>query len=174
MSDWIYKKNNDNTARFVLGQPGENNLICIGVNPSTAEPGKLDPTLTRVSNFARDNGFDGWIMLNLYPQRSTMPELMHVDKDENLHKLNLKHILHTLNTHKGKIWAAWGVLIDIRPYLCTCLDDIEVISRFCGNEWITIGNPTLKGHPRHPLYLKGNSEIMPFYIDYYLSDVCGT
>lgn len=27
MDNWIYKNNNDNTARFVLGQPGENNLI---------------------------------------------------------------------------------------------------------------------------------------------------
>ncbi len=30
--------------RFILGEAGENPLVCIGVNPSTAEPDKLDNT----------------------------------------------------------------------------------------------------------------------------------
>ena len=173
MDNWIYKKNHDNTARFVLGQPGENNLICIGVNPSTAEPGKLDPTLTRVRNFARDNGFDGWIMLNLYPQRSTDPELMHVECDETLSMENKNHIQHTFRNYKGKIWLAPGVLIKIRPYLAECLSRIAVIGRWEAVSWVRLGELTKDGHCRHPLYLKGDAEITPLDIYEYLGDVFG-
>lgn len=70
---WIYETNSDNSARYILGERGENPLVCIGVNPSTAEPDKLDPTLRSVKAWAKRLGFDGWIMLNLYPQRATNP-----------------------------------------------------------------------------------------------------
>ncbi|MBI2419155.1 MAG: DUF1643 domain-containing protein, partial [Ignavibacteriales bacterium] len=70
---WIYEKSTNNSARFVLGETGKKTIICIGVNPSTATPDKLDPTLESVKRIAKHNGFDGWIMLNIYAQRSTDP-----------------------------------------------------------------------------------------------------
>ena len=62
---WIYERNHDNSARYVLGEAGHNPLICIGVNPSTAEPNNLDPTLRSVKRFAEFHNFDGWLMFNL-------------------------------------------------------------------------------------------------------------
>jgi len=47
-SHWLYSKTSDNKARFLLGEKGNKTLICIGINPSTAEPDNLDRTLTVV------------------------------------------------------------------------------------------------------------------------------
>ena len=66
----------DDEVRYVLGQPGKNNLLVIGVNPSTATPDEPDPTIKKVMKITEDNGYDGWIMVNLYPQRSTNPKGM--------------------------------------------------------------------------------------------------
>lgn len=71
--DWLYERTPDNSSRFVLGIDGANPLVCLGLNPSTAEPGHLDPTVSRVQEAARRNGFDGFIMLNVYPKRDTLP-----------------------------------------------------------------------------------------------------
>ncbi|WP_416386030.1 DUF1643 domain-containing protein [Anaerocolumna aminovalerica] len=47
MRDWIYEIDEENIIRYVLGTVGENPLICFGLNPSTAEPDFLDPTLKK-------------------------------------------------------------------------------------------------------------------------------
>ena len=49
------------------GAGGRRPLVCIGINPSTAQPGALDPTLKSVERLANANGFDSWIMFNVYP-----------------------------------------------------------------------------------------------------------
>ena len=67
----IYETNENNSARYLLGTESENPLICISVNPSTAEPGNLDRTLKLVEKFSKAMGYDCLIMLNLYPQRAT-------------------------------------------------------------------------------------------------------
>jgi len=78
---WIYERTADNSARFVLGTVGVNPLVCVGVNPSTAAPGDPDRTVSKVMGFAARNGFDSWVMLNLYPQRSIDPKGMHLVHD---------------------------------------------------------------------------------------------
>lgn len=57
MGNWIYKHTKDNTSRFVLGEIGAKNLICIGINPSTATPESLDNTLKKVQKFASNKGY---------------------------------------------------------------------------------------------------------------------
>jgi hypothetical protein len=96
---------------------GESPLICIGVNPSTAEPENLDNTMKSVERLAQCNGFDSWIMLNLYTQRATNPMHLHPEADHNLHMENLAHIEKLLSSKPiSTIWAAWGTLIECRPY----------------------------------------------------------
>ena len=89
---WYYEPHTYQPYRYVLGRVGRRPLVCIGINPSTAQPGALDPTLKSVERLASANGFDSWIMFNVYPQRATNPNDM--DKtpdralcDENLHWL---------------------------------------------------------------------------------------
>ena len=63
---WYYEPHTYQPYRYVLGRVGRRPLVCIGINPSTAQPGALDPTLKSVERLANANGFDSWIMFNVY------------------------------------------------------------------------------------------------------------
>ena len=45
---WLYVPDFYTEYRYILGTRGQNPLICIGVNPSTAAPEDLDNTLKSV------------------------------------------------------------------------------------------------------------------------------
>ena len=45
---WYYEPHTYQPYRYVLGRVGRRPLVCIGINPSTAQPGALDPTLKSV------------------------------------------------------------------------------------------------------------------------------
>ena len=55
---WYYEPHVYLPYRYVLGRVGRRPLVCIGINPSTAQPGALDPTLKSVERLAAHNGFD--------------------------------------------------------------------------------------------------------------------
>tara|TARA_R110000787_G_scaffold42161_3_gene103679 strand:+ start:2785 stop:3021 length:237 start_codon:yes stop_codon:yes gene_type:complete len=69
----LYQCNSDDSARFILGKNGARKLFVVGLNPSTANKEKSDTTVAKVETVARNNGFDGFVMANLYPLRSTDP-----------------------------------------------------------------------------------------------------
>lgn len=170
MDNWIYRHNANDSARFVLGEIGFNNLICIGINPSTATPENLDRTLTKVRRLAQENGFDGWLMLNVYPQRATNPNHIHNQIDINIHQENLTEIGNLINDlPTAHLWAAWGTLIRKRHYLINCLQEIvEAIGP--EKRWLNLHSLTNNGHPRHPLYIPRNSEFNEFDINEYLAN----
>ncbi len=85
----IYKNSYDNINRYTLGQSGNNTIICMGINPSTATNKKLDNTMKAVKRLSIKHGFDGWVMINLYPQRATNPSEMHHKIDKKIHKKTL-------------------------------------------------------------------------------------
>lgn len=167
-SEWIYEQSEDRTNRFLLGKRGENPLICCGVNPSTASPGDLDPTMKRVQTFAKANGYDSYIMINLYPMRATNPDKMHTEMDKKIVEKNLEYIRQLLSEGNRDIWAAWGNLIEKRSYLRECLASIAEIAEANQCNWYIMGKTTKEGHPRHPLYLKKECEKNEFSISAYL------
>ena len=87
---WYYEPHTYQPYRYVLGRVGTHPLVCIGINPSTAQPGALDPTLKSVERLAAANGFDSWIMFNVYPQRATDPNDMDRVPDRALCDENLR------------------------------------------------------------------------------------
>ena len=88
---WLYVPDFYTEYRYILGTRGENPLICIGVNPSTAEPGNLDNTLKSVQRIAAGNGYDSFVMFNVYAQRATRPDDMDRERNERLHRENMRH-----------------------------------------------------------------------------------
>jgi len=165
---WLYHINRTNTARFALGTEGHFPLILLGLNPSTAEPLNLDPTLQSVERIANHQGYNYWVAINLYPQRATNSKDLHKEFDESLHLTNLKHIENVLIFDDPVIWAAWGTKITIRPYLLDCLRDIYELSKKYDCLWVSIGDLSKDGHPYHPLYLRNNAEMKEFDIEGYL------
>ena len=173
MSNWIYSKNKDDSARYTLGERGKKNgriIVCIGINPSTARPEKLDPTLTRVKAFAAQYNFDGWLMLNVYPQRATDPNDTHEELNAAFHKMNLSETAKELKNHQNVvIWASWGNVITKRKFFKSCLHDLAQVIGL-DKDWIHLGELTKTGNPRHPLYLPYVSKINKFNIKKYLED----
>lgn len=169
--NWLYENDYNNTVRYVLGVAGNNPLICFGINPSTAEPNNLDNTLKSVERLSYSNGFDSWIMFNVYPQRSTNPNGMDIECNQEIHRKNLIWLEKILKTNKPTLWAAWGTIIEKRSYLKTCLIDMVNISSQYSCEWVTIGNISKAGHPHHPLYLSKIEKTKLFQIDSYINDL---
>ncbi len=164
---WIYDTDTNNSCRFSLGYCSTSPLLCIGVNPSTASPEKLDPTIRSVARIAKNNCYDGWLMINLYPQRSTNPDEMHQEPNETIYQQNLNIIKSILNHYSiSEIWAAWGTLITKRTFLSKCLSDIYSITS--DYDWITFGPVSKNGHPHHPLYLNSKAPKTLFNINNYL------
>ena len=122
---WLYAPNFYSEYRYILGTRGKNPLICIGINPSTAKPDDLDNTLKSVERIAHGNGFDSFIMFNVYAQRATDPDAMEKECNTLLHKENLEAFRYVLSiSERPAVWAAWGTIIEKRPYLPECVRDM--------------------------------------------------
>ena len=169
---WIYAPNFYSEYRYILGTRGRNPLICIGINPSTAKPDALDNTLKSVERIALGNGFDSFIMFNVYAQRATSPDDMEKACNRMLHEENLKAFRYVLSlSDNPSVWAAWGAIIEKRKYLPDCVRDMLLAGEEVGAKWYCAGAITKKGHPHHPLYLRKDEKIKPFDVKAYLNQL---
>ena len=169
---WLYAPNFYSEYRYILGTRGKNPLICIGINPSTAQPDNLDNTLKSVERIALGNGFDSFIMFNVYAQRATSPDDMEKECNLLLHKENLEAFRYVLSiSEKPAVWAAWGAIIEKRKYLPACVRDMLEAGREYGAQWYCAGAITKKGHPHHPLYLRKDEKLKPFDVSTYLDSL---
>ena len=171
---WLYVPDYYTDYRYILGTRGKDPLICIGINPSTAAPGNLDNTLKSVSRIAAGNGYDSWIMFNVYAQRATDPDDMDTVLNERLHRENMRAFEYILkNVGEGvspAVWAAWGTIIEKRPYLKDCVLDMVRLGREYGAKWYSAGKRSVKGHPHHPLYLRRDAPTEELDIVSYLEN----
>jgi len=116
--------------------------MVIGLNPSTADETTDDPTIRRCIRFAKDWGFDGLIVANLFAFRATDPaemkrvaEPVGADNDRTLKELA---------AIAGIVVAAWGTHGTHRGR------DAEVRSMLSDLHYLRL---TKAGIPSHPLYL---------------------
>ena len=168
---WLYAPNFYSEYRYILGTRGKNPLICIGVNPSTARPDALDNTLKSVERIALGNGFDSFLMFNVYAQRATSPDDMEKVCNPILHRENLEAFRYILSiSQKPAVWAAWGAVIEKRRYLPDCVRDLVALGEQFGARWYCAGAVTKKGHPHHPLYLCKDEKLKPFDVTAYLGN----
>ena len=170
---WLYVPDFYTEYRYVLGTRGEYPVICAGINPSTAEPDNLDPTLKSVSRIAAANAFDSWMMFNVYAQRATRPDDMDTERNELLHHENMEAFrtllqLAACSGRKPIVWAAWGAIIEKRSWLMDCVRDMYMLGEDFGALWVCAGKCSKAGHPHHPLYLRKDELFHPFDMGGYL------
>ena len=166
---WLYVPNAYSDYRYLLGTRGERPLICVGVNPSTAAPDHLDNTLKSVERIALANGFDSFLMFNVYAQRATRPGDMELVCNPFLHQENLKAFAYALSrSPRPAVWAAWGTIVTRRDYLTGCIRDLAAVAAQYDACWYTAGARSQKGgHPHHPLYLRRDCPLEPFDMETY-------
>ena len=172
ITKWLYAPNFYSEYRYILGTRGQKPLICIGINPSTAQPDDLDNTLKSVQRIALGNGYDSFLMFNVYAQRATDPDAMEKVCNPLLHRENMEAFRYVLSlSDSPAIWAAWGAVIEKRSYLKDCVRDMLDIGRKYGAQWYCAGAITKKGHPHHPLYLRKDEKLRPFDVEHYLGSI---
>ena len=117
----------------------------VGLNPSTADKIKDDPTARKCMRFAESWGYGGIILANLFAYRATDRRKLKVASDpvgpDN------DPWLTRLADEAGIIIAAWGVHGGF-------MGRDQVVMDLLG-EVHSLGL-TKEGKPRHPLYLKSD------------------
>ena len=106
----IYKvpKDDNEIVNFIF-KKGKNNLLCVGVNPKTNEINNRN--IDTIQRIASENGFDGWVVVNLYPKIEESASLLEIDVDENLFWENINGIDAVISKNKFEfktVWLSWG------------------------------------------------------------------
>ena len=109
---------------------------------------------------ATHNGYSGYLMLNVYPQRATNPEDLHKRINKAYHRQNVDAIVQAIHKYKvDTLWLAYGDLIDHRKYFQRCLQEIYEALEIFDLNYVVAGTLTAKGNPRHPLYQAAKSQL---------------
>ena len=133
--------------RYVLWRQWRENSsqsVFIGLNPSTADETKDDPTIRRCIGYAKEWGYGGIIMLNIFAYRSTNPKDLRLVEDPvgSSNDVFLKSYLRVSNTIA--CWGVWG----------SHENRGQKVIEMLGREYLMCLGQTKDGHPKHPLYLK--------------------
>ncbi|MFT6098812.1 MAG: hypothetical protein ACJAYF_001355 [Arenicella sp.] len=134
--------------RFALWRTWDDSkpfAMIVGLNPSTADEVKDDPTLTRCINFAKSWGYGGVCMTNLFAYRATDPKDMKAQNDPI--GANNDIWLNKLANDAGIVVAAWG---NDGRYLSRSNMVVEMLPNL---HYLKMNK---SGEPAHPLYLKAD------------------
>jgi hypothetical protein len=123
----------------------------IMLNPSTADAYKNDSTITRCIAFASTWNFGSLEVVNLFAYRATHPREL-FNADDPIGPENDSYLLRAI-ARSSCIVAAWGTKGTLLGR------DLQVL-QLLGCCHASCLGLTKEGHPRHPLYLKGNTSLM--------------
>ena len=142
----------DKHKRFLLGKNGKSVLLAVGLNPSTANEYRLDPTSRNIETIAKLNGCDGWLIINLYPLRTSNPKKLPKRVNCKLIYENEKFISDLIQNNRfnvTKILFCWGNYLEKRSYLKK--QSINILNLLENEEPIIycLGKTRL-GNPFHP------------------------
>jgi len=147
----IYIASDDNRCRYALGSNGDRKLLVIGLNPSTATKEKSDNSITKVERVASNHGFDGFVMLNLYPVRATQLAELDVEAEMDIYEENLRLIDQICSQQANPVvWLGWGDSIFKRCFFLDAAIELFSMLKVHGISWQHFGELTQGGHPRHP------------------------
>ena len=135
-------------------------VMFIMLNPSKADASIDDPTIRRCVSFAKSWGYGGILVGNLFAYRSTYPKELLSAKDpigpDNINHLRFMYLESEL------IICAWGNANIIEKLN---IMDYKPLSGIVGR--LSYLELSKDGTPKHPLYLKGNTQPHEFKISFF-------
>jgi hypothetical protein len=139
------------TARLTF----EDTCLFVMLNPSTADAEQDDPTIRRCVGFARDLGAGRLAVANLYAYRGPDPyELLGVDDPIGPDN---DFWITELSKEAAAIIVAWGASVAAKP------DRVrQVLGILEDHLTVLCLGTTGEGHPRHPLYVRADTELVAF------------
>lgn len=118
-------------------------VLFVGLNPSTADENRDDPTLRRCIGFAKRWGYGGLILVNLFAFRATDPSEL-LSTADPVGPENDAAIASALKLVNQTI-VAWGTKGELLNR------DIEILKQI--SQPYCLGK-SKNGFPRHPLYMR--------------------
>lgn len=151
----------DGLYRYVLGRRWSDEedafATFVMLNPSTADAEVDDPTIRRCISFAQSWGMGGLRVVNLYALRATRPEALWNVADP-VGPENDYYLTWIADMAKATGWplvAAWGANAKQGR-----------VQDVLGLRWMQFSlqclGITKAGAPRHPLYVKGATPLIPW------------
>lgn len=132
---------------------GEGTCLFVMLNPSTADASEDDPTIRRCIGFAQRWGYQRLTVGNLFAFRATDPRKLVQVKDPGGPDNHLH--LGRLAAEADRVVAAWGAFPAAgQDYLAAVLSEVD-------SDLVCLGT-TKNGSPRHPLYVRGDFEPIPY------------
>lgn len=125
-------------------------LTWVMLNPSTADAELDDPTIRRCRSFTQRGKFGGFQVLNLFAYRSTDPSALTKVRDP----------VGPQNDEMFEKYAS--------PYVCVAWgtkgtpERVTRVVELLGDREVRSLGTTKDGHPRHPLYVKGDQPFVPW------------
>ncbi len=142
-ADGVYRYHLDR----IIDSVGSGEMLFVMLNPSTADEVEDDPTIRRCKGFTKREGLGKLAVVNLYAYRATDPkELKRVSDPigpEN------DAWLERASEEADITVAAWGANADL--FRSTQVKKLLHNPKHLGL--------TKAGYPRHPLYLKSDTEL---------------
>lgn len=130
--------------------PERKTAACIGLNPSTANGEKNDPTIESLIRLMKHNGYGAFFMLNLFALISPNPEDLRSCADPL--SANDKH-LSSFKESDADIIFCWG-RFPMAEYRA------KVVRKMFPNALCFGKNQD--GSPKHPLYLKATTKTTSY------------
>jgi len=130
--------------------------VWIMLNPSTADAELDDPTVRRCISFSRSWGAGAISVVNLFALRATNPDelLRHPDPIGSSNDGAIAKAVSVARAHDGRVLAAWG------GHAMAGHRGLHVRD-LVGGPLQCLGT-TRSGNPRHPLYVRGSTELAPW------------
>jgi hypothetical protein len=142
-----------NNFRYALSRIWDDSkplVMCIGLNPSTANADSDDPTIKSLIRILQGLGFGGLQMLNLFALISPDPNALRMCPDPV--KDNDRYI-QNISSEFEVIVFCWGNFKQAEYRAKKFKQMFPSAMCFGKNS---------RGTPKHPLYLKSNSTLIPF------------
>jgi hypothetical protein len=127
-------------------------VLFLLLNPSTADANVLDPTLRRCMSFAEAWGYGGILVGNIFALRSTDPQFLYLSRDP-IGPTNDFYI-KTMVELVDQVVCGWGAH-------GAYMNRGEEVAKSLGVNLWCLGL-TKHGYPKHPLYLKKGTELVPY------------
>jgi hypothetical protein len=150
---------NDGKYRYTLSRewgPGDH-VLFVMLNPSTADAEVDDPTIRKCIAFAKSWEYGGLRVINLFAYRATNPRQLYGKyKWDVIGQQNNDYIEAEIRACTMVVcaWGNHGALYD------RDIDFMVIAGR--QNAWLRCLGVTKAGHPKHPLFLPGNTQHVDF------------
>ncbi len=140
-------------------QPANPRLGFVGINPSTANSSKNDPTIRRLTSLANAWGFGGLVAANLFSLVSADPNVLWTDyepsQDRSFHDGMNEGYIRWMVANTTKILVGWG-----NEGKRAGVKKGQVLNLLGQKACYIKANKS--GEPIHPLYVPKTSQLIPY------------